>query len=126
MSTQYPDEEHRHFSRIPFDSSAHLNAKQGELHLNCHVIDISLNGVLVNKPEGWQGEMNDEYLIDLLLENGQLVIKMEATVAHVSPASIGFSCVHIDVDSITHLKRLVELNLGDEGLLSRELSALIH
>ena len=39
--------------------------------------------------------------------------------------SIGFHCQLIDLDSITHLKRLVELNLADEGLLHRELSALL-
>ena len=37
---------------------------------------------------------------------------------------IGFVCRHIDVDSISHLRRLVELNLGDEALLERELAAL--
>jgi len=31
---------------------------------------------------------------------------------------------HIDLDSISHLRRLVELNLGDEALLERELAAL--
>ncbi len=37
-----------------------------------------------------------------------------------------FRCEHIDIDSITHLKRLIELNLGDEALLHRELAHLIH
>ena len=30
----------------------------------------------------------------------------------------------IELDSIVHLKRLVELNLGDESLLERELTEL--
>ena len=37
---------------------------------------------------------------------------------------VGMVCRHIDVDSISHLRRLVELNLGDEALLERELAAL--
>ncbi|VAX04921.1 hypothetical protein MNBD_GAMMA20-584, partial [hydrothermal vent metagenome] len=37
---------------------------------------------------------------------------------------IGFRCEHIDLESISHLRRLVELNLGDAKLLDRELSAL--
>jgi len=125
MSNDNSDERRR-FSRIPFEVNAHLNSHKGELHLNCHVIDISLNGILIQKPDGWLGLMNEEYTIDLLLEGGQLVIKMDADVAHIDNDSIGFTCTHIDLDSITHLKRLVELNLGDEGLLNRELSALIH
>lgn len=119
-------DERRRFSRIPFDANAHINSHEGDLHLNCHVIDVSLNGILIAKPTDWLGKMNEHYTVDLLLENGQLVIKMDVAVAHIDDDSIGFICEHIDLDSITHLKRLVELNLGDEGLLSRELSALIH
>jgi len=125
MSDQLSSERRR-FSRIPFEAKAHINSHKGELHLNCHVIDISLNGILITIPDNWQGKMNDEYTIDLLLENAQLVIKMEAAVAHLDKESIGFICKHIDLDSITHLKRLVELNLGNEDLLHRELSALIN
>jgi len=120
------EDERRRFSRIPFDAAAHLNSHKGELHLNCHVIDISLNGILIAIPEGWLGKMNDHYNIDLLLENAQLVIKMEAMVAHIASETVGFSCTHIDLDSITHLKRLVALNLGNEALLNRELTALIQ
>jgi hypothetical protein len=31
----------------------------------------------------------------------------------------------MEIDSITHLRRLVELNLGDEALLERELEQLL-
>jgi hypothetical protein len=34
-------------------------------------------------------------------------------------------CESIDLDSITHLRRLVELNAGDPALLERELTALV-
>jgi hypothetical protein len=37
---------------------------------------------------------------------------------------LGFVCQYIDLDSISHLRRLVELNLGDGSLLERELAAL--
>jgi len=125
MSNDNSDDRRR-FSRIPFEANAHINSHKGEIHLNCHVIDISLNGILVAKPDTWLGKMAEKYTVDLLLENAQLVIKMDVEVAHLDEQSVGFICKHIDLDSITHLKRLVELNLGDEGLLSRELSALIH
>jgi hypothetical protein len=34
-------------------------------------------------------------------------------------------CENIDIDSITHLRRLVDLNAGDASLLDREFSALL-
>ncbi|MDT8371446.1 MAG: PilZ domain-containing protein [Gammaproteobacteria bacterium] len=125
MSDNKPDQR-RQFSRIPFHAQAHLLAEKDEMHLNCDVLDVSLKGILVSKPKGWQGQYDDKFQVDLLLENGELVIKMLAAVAHVDDHSIGFICEHIDLDSITHLKRLVELNLGDPDLLHRELSSLIH
>jgi len=44
---------------------------------------------------------------------------------YTEPERIGFACTHIDIDSAAHLRRLVELNLGNPELLARELSALI-
>ncbi|MFT5656662.1 MAG: hypothetical protein ACI9XU_002390 [Arenicella sp.] len=82
--------------------------------------------MLIVKPDGWRGQLTDNYKIDLILENAQLVIKMSAAVAHIDGGSIGFICKNIDLDSISHLKRLVELNLGDEALLHRELASLIQ
>lgn len=49
---------------------------------------------------------------------------MDGTVVHCEDGHLGFRCDHIDLDSISHLKRLVELNLSDEALLERELSEL--
>jgi hypothetical protein len=118
-------DERRNFSRIPFHALAHIHADNSESHLNCEVLDVSLNGILIVKPDGWLGQLTDNYKIDLVLENAQVVIKMSAAVAHINGESVGFICKNIDLDSISHLKRLVELNLGDEALLNRELASLI-
>jgi hypothetical protein len=37
---------------------------------------------------------------------------------------VGLHCRHIDIESLAHLRRLIELNLGDPALLERELAAL--
>lgn len=118
-------DERRYFSRIPFAADAHIIAAHGDVYLNCRVIDVSLNGLLIARPENWSGNLTDVFNVDLLLDGAQIVIKMQAEVAHMDTQSIGFHCQLIDLDSITHLKRLVELNLADEGLLHRELSALL-
>jgi hypothetical protein len=38
---------------------------------------------------------------------------------------VGLRCDRLDVDSMSHLRRLVELNLGDPALLERDLQSLI-
>ena len=62
-------------------------------------------------------------MLELLL-NQQTIIRMTVTVMHVHADRIGLHCEHIDIDSVTHLRRLIELNLGDPELLERELSGL--
>jgi len=124
MSEQVTSERRR-FSRIPFDAVAHINSEDGDEYLNCKVIDVSLKGLLVEKPGQWHAKLHKLCRVNLLLEQGQIVIEMQASVANISEHMLGFECQEIDLDSITHLKRLVELNLGDEGLLHRELITLL-
>lgn len=119
--------ERRDFSRIPFAAEAHIQSADGHHQTDCQVIDISLNGVLIARQADWQPRINAVYEVELQLSDGALVIDMQqARIAHIGEQTVGFACELIDVDSITHLKRLVELNLGDEGLLHRELSALFE
>lgn len=125
MTDNHPDEQ-RQFNRIPFDATAHLYDLTGKFLAKCSVIDISLKGILITKPEGWQGHISAVYQLDLMLRPSQAVIKMTATVAHIDPQRIGFLCEYSDLDSLSHLKRLVELNLADETSLQREFSALLH
>lgn len=54
-----------------------------------------------------------------------VLIRMEISLAWARDGLLGFECQHIDLDSISHLRRLVELNLGDEELLERELALLV-
>jgi len=49
---------------------------------------------------------------------------MLTRLAHIRNNNVGLRCEYIDIDSITYLRRLVELNLGDAELLERELVAL--
>ena len=49
---------------------------------------------------------------------------MNIAVVHVEDHETGLQCNAIDIDSVTHLRRLVELNLGDSEQLNKELSQL--
>ncbi|GEM_PF-16714 len=121
MNETPPHTEQRKFSRIPFDVSVtlHLDDARWETTLT----DISLHGALILTPERFEPVMDAQYQLEIHLEGGP-DITMETHVAHQEAGHTGMRCDDIDVDSITHLRRLVELNLGDPKLLERELSAL--
>ena len=114
--------EKRHYSRAPFDTDVTLinSSTQWQTRL----IDISIKGALVESPPGWEGNIGDQYTLELPLGDGEIIIRMKVVVARADHDHIGFYCKNIDFDSIVHLKRLMELNLGDADLVNRELSAL--
>ncbi len=114
--------EHRRFSRIPFEGKAFL--RHGQTRWETQLLDISLKGALLTRPSGWRGALGDPLDLELIFDNGALVLRMETTVAHIEDDHLGLHCLHIDLDSMAHLRRLVELNLGDTSQLNRELNAL--
>lgn len=124
MSEQASTDDKRKFSRIPFDTPVHLVSAEGSW--DCELLDVSLKGMLATTPADWQTKVGDRYLAEMLMENQDATIRMEVSVMHSENNHTGFRCEHIDLDSISHLRRLVELNLGDSEILNRELSELSH
>jgi len=114
--------EHRHFTRIPFD--AQTTVSQGNHSWPVDLIDISLNGVLFKQPDVWNIHPGMPLIIDIHLTDNTH-IKMQCNLVHINPTYVGCQCTHIDLDSITLLKRLIELNLGSDKYIERELAALI-
>ena len=115
------ENERRHFHRILFD--APVTVTGSDESVSTRLIDISLNGVLleIESPSPWKP--GDRLELNIRLGD-EAFIDMQAVVAHSERGQLGLTCEHIDMESIAHLRRLVELNLGDESLLERELSAL--
>ncbi|MEG4314024.1 PilZ domain-containing protein [Pseudomonas sp. FIP_A4] len=111
----------RRFQRIEFDATTELS--QGERCWPVELHDLSLRGLLVRRPQQWDADAAQPFQARVRL-SGDAEVRMEVTMAHEEGELIGFACQHIDLDSIAHLRRLVELNLGDETLLERELAAL--
>lgn len=111
----------RRFQRIEFDAATDL--VQGGRRWPVELHDLSLKGLLVRRPEGWDADAEQPFEARVRLAD-DAEVRMEVAMTHEEGDLIGFVCQHIDLDSIAHLRRLVELNLGDEALLERELAAL--
>ena len=117
-----PSQDKRQFTRITFDSPVLLVNDKGTWE--SELVDISLNGVLIDRPSDWSAAVGDQFKLTLDLNHSDIYIRMDVEVAHMENKHVGFHCKHIDLDSITHLRRLVELNVGNTEILNRELSAL--
>ncbi|MCP2224620.1 MULTISPECIES: PilZ domain-containing protein [Pseudomonas] len=113
----------RRFKRIAFDARTELS--QGEFIWPVKLIDLSLKGLLIEKPEPWLGNPNWHFLVDIHL-NEDVEIKMDVMLTHDDHGQLGFVCKHISLESIERLRRLIEFNVGDPKELERELGALIE
>lgn len=117
-------DERRRFTRVPFDAQTGL--EQDGWRVEATLLDLSLRGLLVLEPAEWdaaRAEAPFSAVIDLA-EGSQ--IRMEVEMVHAEEGLLGFRCLHIDLDSVSHLRRLIALNLGDEALLEREFATLLE
>ena len=112
----------RQFSRIRFQTDARLFLPDAECDVE--VVDLSLRGALVRLSAPAFVAVGSNCTLKIRLDEAGTTIRMEATVVHRQGDHAGLYCREIDLDSVTHLRRLVELNVGDEAILNRELSLL--
>ena len=114
--------ENRRFSRVSFKGKAHLEI--GSHSCATEVLDLSLKGALIKRPADWPRSLPKLMELRISLNDFPVELVMEVSVAHQSATAVGLQCEKIDIDSVSHLRRLLELNLGDADLLSREISEL--
>lgn len=108
-------EEKRKLSRVLFHIRALI--KKGELEFTGKVENLSLNGLLIQLPEGTkalQAEDAVEVTIDLAGESSGLFINVAGEVARVeADGAVAIHISHIDLDSFVHLKNIMAYNSGD-------------
>ncbi|MEW5012077.1 MAG: PilZ domain-containing protein [Cycloclasticus sp.] len=116
--------EKRRFDRIFHDANIRLK-DQNSVEIQCKLLDISLNGCLISKQqEKPLYKVSDRINVSIILAD-ELAIKTCAHIAFIGKdGHIGLQFDEIDIDSVTTLRRLVELNMGDSLMLERNLHAL--
>lgn len=112
----------RQFLRSVFHAPVRLSLDGRDSQAYLH--DISLKGALVEVSASWGGHTGERCRLCLELAS-DVAIVMQTTVAHVEGRHVGLHCDHIDLDSMTHLRQLVEHNADDPALLERDLATLV-
>jgi hypothetical protein len=115
--------ERRNFWRAVFHSPVRLTTHDGQAF--AQLLDISLKGALLETGDVWHGKAGEECRLSLELAP-DATITMWTKVMHVDGPHVGLRCESIDLDSVTHLRRLVELNSGDPAILDREFASLVR
>ena len=116
--------ERRNFNRVVFSTQAELSTATKTW--KTEVLDLSLKGALLDAPEDFVLDPAALYDLNFNLEGLDKAINMQGKICHANEEFLGFQCELIDIDSVTELRRLIELNLSDEALLHRDIAALLH
>jgi len=115
--------ERRHFTRVPFCTTCKLI--QGQ-HANAvDLLDVSLNGALTSKPSALSDIDGVATQLHIELDNNVL-IAMDVELAHQEEHTLGFHCLNLDMESASHLRRLIELNIGVDNASDRVLEELLQ
>ena len=115
-------ENRRQFTRVLFAVKAKLNIENNNYPVSIH--DISLKGALINLVEPKQSLKEKLGTLTFSLSDHESKVTMHISVVHEKGNEIGLHCNAIDIDSITLLRRLIELNLGNSQQLDKELNQL--
>ncbi|WP_100752425.1 PilZ domain-containing protein [Vibrio salilacus] len=114
--------ERRRFSRIVYQAKAVLT--QGSTEVNALVCDLSLHGVLATSEQFGLLDTDKQVNVTFSLPGSEISLQLVANIVGLHNNVIRLSIDHIDIESIGHLKRLIELNVGDDELLHRDIEHL--
>lgn len=116
------ESERRRFARVLYRAPALVT--QGSTHVATTIQDLSLHGILLSAIDEPGLDSSQPIHVEFPLPESDIVIQLTAHIVAMNDSIIRVEIVHIDINSIAHLKRLVELNIGDDSLLYRELEHL--
>lgn len=113
----------RRFLRLPFQGSGRITLRGKDYSFKLD--DISLKGALVRiHPMPPDIDDNDEVDFRLMLPGTEADIEASACIAHRDASQLGLEFSMIDIDSITMLRRIIELNSGNAEEVDYELGYL--
>lgn len=118
------DTERRQFTRIAFNADVQLIDPEANRQWPTELVDISLRGALIRQPTDGPDDFSKTYKLELVLADNARM-EFDTRIIHSDADLLGLQFQQMELDSASHLHRLLELNLGDPALFERELAELL-
>jgi len=116
--------ERRNFSRVDFSTQVYVEIN-GQM-FEAELVDISLKGALMQLNDNIVVQNEQMCLFEFRLDKTDIVMKTEAKIVFIKNNNIGIKFENIDLESMIHLRRLIELNMGDPDKIQKELFFLVN
>jgi c-di-GMP-binding flagellar brake protein YcgR len=115
-------DDNRKYSRVDFKIACKY--KSGGREIPCRLVNLSLKGLLAEIEDQHDIEPR-EGIIEMKLLNSDITIYFEAEIVHKKGNQIGFRFTKTDVESMTHLRAILEANTGNPDKIDEELHSLV-
>ena len=112
--------ERRNFHRVPFATKVEINCNEKKFH--GELLDISLQGALINGKGALPLEKNDLCELSINLLDSEVTMHFDVLLVHREQNRLGFKFIGEDIESMIHLRRLLELNIGSSETVDKEVS----
>lgn len=108
----------RNFRRIDFRSEASIHSDGREQ--SCELVDLALQGALFDSPARLPLTIGQHVELSIFLPESDVCMDFEGKLIHQSGSHYGFLFISEDDVSMGHLRRLLELNIGDAEQVEKE------
>ena len=115
--------DNRQFHRVKF--AAKTVVECGTAKIEASLVDISMKGALLRFTDVPDLPPKGRCLVSVTLDASDIVLHFEAEVVHVRSEFIGLKFVGIDIDTMIHLRSLLELNTADPDQVRSELAIFL-
>ena len=113
-------DERRNYQRVPFATEAEINCNEKKYH--GELLDISLQGALINYQGTIPFEEGSLCILSIHLLDSEVTMQFDVHLAHQKENKFGFKFIGEDTETMTHLRRLLELNIGSSETIDKEIS----
>lgn len=111
----------RHFRRVPFEAEVTLESDQknwsGEL------LDVAMKGAMVGTEKPLPLALGAKCNLCITLPGTPISLVFQSELVHSEGTHYGFKFISENLETLTHLRKLIELNTGDAEATRSELSA---
>ena len=112
--------ERRNFQRVPFATEAEINCN--EKKFNGDLLDISLQGALIHGHGTIPLEKGNICELLIHLVDSEITMHFDVDLVHREENKFGFKFIGKDTETMIHLRRLLELNIGSSEAIDKEIS----
>jgi hypothetical protein len=112
--------ENRYYSRIAFTADAEVYIDG--VRYAAEMLDLSLRGTLLHfSASAVPVNLGVAYPLKINLPSSDMNLRFDAELVHQNGDYAGFRFQSLDVDSMTHLRKILDLNTGDHVKLTHEM-----